>query len=130
MDIASQNVVAFLRSLRGARQELGRVGGHYLQRGTQPSRPSLEFHGEGFFLALLIKATDAREYELSVDVLWHPEEGWTISTSAFVEAETGQEVLRELPKRTAADLGACMEQLRAAVGDLIGFQDLVPAKTG
>jgi hypothetical protein len=109
---------------------LAESGGTTFSVARNPADRPLEFHGEGFFLALLIKATDAREYELSVDVLWHPEEGWTISTSAFVEAETGQEVLRELPKRTAADFGACMEQLRAAVGDLIGFQDLVPAKTG
>ena len=83
---------------------------------------------QSFADALIVKGSDGRDYDLSVEVLWNPER-WTIKTEARVDVETGQGVLRQLPERTASDLSTCMEQIRAAVGDLASFEDLVPGKS-
>jgi hypothetical protein len=145
MDDASRSVVVFLESLQDAMQRLRDVRGHYLQRGTQPSRPFLvlsgrpfrihegdavqQFHGS-VALGLPVKGSDGREYELTVDVLWDAER-WTITTGAWVEAEAGgQDILRQLPERVLVNLSACTEQLGAAVGDLVRFEDLIPGKSG
>ncbi|MFL5541267.1 MAG: hypothetical protein ACJ8J0_19930 [Longimicrobiaceae bacterium] len=56
-------------------------------------------------------------------------ERWTITTEAWVEAETGgQDLLRALPERAAVDLGTAIRQLEAAVGDLVAFEDLIPGE--
>ena len=80
-------------------------------------------------MALLVKGSDGRDYDLGVEVLWNSER-WTIKTGAWVDADAGQDFLRELPERTASDLSTCMEQLQAAVRDLESFEDLVPGKVG
>ena len=82
---------------------------------------------QSFADALIVKGSDGRDYDLSVEVLWNLER-WTIKTEARVDVETGQDVLRQLPDRTASDLSTCMEQIRAAVGDLASFEDLVPGR--
>jgi len=92
----------------------------------------LNLAGRGYrslVLALVVKGSDGREYDLGVDVLWNLER-WTIKTEVWVDVERGQELLRELPERTASDLGTCIEHIRAAVGDLASFKDLVPGEVG
>src|SRR5438105_14619524 len=143
MDDSSRGVAVFLESLQNAMGRLGEVWGHYLRRGAQPYRPFVvlsgrpfaiqdggsvrQFHGS-IALGLQVKGTDGRQYELTVDVLWDTER-WTIITLAWVETEAGgQDVLRQLPERTAVDLSSCMAELGAAVGDLVRFEDLVPGK--
>jgi len=133
VDIPSQSVTAFLESLQDARRQLGQIWSKYVRRGTRPGAPVFHLHGSerrsqgGFSFALIVKGSDGRDYDLSVEVLWNPER-WTIKTEARVDVETGQDVLRQLPDRTASDLSTCMEQIRAAVGDLASFEDLVPGK--
>ncbi len=122
MDIPSQSVTAFLESLQDARRQLGGIWSKYVRRGTRPGAPVFHLHGSerrsqgGFSFALIVKGSDGRDYDLSVEVLWNPER-WTIKTEARVDVETGQDVLRQLPDRTASDLG-----------DLASFEDLVPGK--
>lgn len=61
-----------------------------------------------------------------VDVLWDAER-WTITTEAWVEVDDGgQDILRQLPERTAKDIKGCATCLTAAVDDLVGFEDLIP----
>src|SRR5882762_5955301 len=133
MDIPSQSVTAFLESLQDARRQLGGIWSKYVRRGTRPGAPVFHLHGSerrsqgGFSFALIVKGSDGRDYDLSVEVLWNPER-WTIKTEARVDVERGQDVLRQLPDRTACDLSTCMEQIRAAVGDLASFEDLVPGR--
>jgi hypothetical protein len=124
---------------------LGEVHGHYVRHGTTPNRPFLvlgarpfriheggsvrQFHGS-VALGLIVKGADGREYDLGIDVLWD-DARWTIQTQAWVESHAnGQNLLRELPERTAEDLEKCIEQVGAAVGDLVGFDDLVPGSGG
>jgi hypothetical protein len=143
MDDPSRSVAIFLESLQDAMRQLGDVWGHYLRRGIQPNRPFLvlsgppfrihegdavrQFHGS-IALGLQVKGADGREYELTVDVLWDAER-WTITTEAWVEADPGgQDILRALPERTAANLDSCIDQLRAAVGDLSSFDNVVPGR--
>ncbi len=141
MDAPGQHVAAFLEALQDAMQRLGQVHGHYLRRGNAPARPFLNLSGRPFsihagesvrqfhgsiVLGLHIKGTDGRQYELAVDVLWDADR-WTITTEAWVEADAGgQDVLRQLAERSAADLDGCVAQLATAVGDWVGFEDLVP----
>jgi hypothetical protein len=123
-------------------RRLGRIHGHFVGRGTAPRRPFLVLSGRPFSiqeggsirrfqgnvaLGLDVEGADRREYELAVDVLWDAER-WTITTEASVEAETGQDLLRALPERTAVDLASAIQQLDAAVGDLVEFADLIPAR--
>ena len=84
---------------------------------------------KGIELALPIRGTDGRSYDLSVELLWNSER-WSITTSAWVDTDAGQDLVRELPSYTATDLRTCMEQLRAAVDDLTKFEDLVAGKDG
>ena len=142
MDTPSHSVAVFLESLQDAMKQLGDVWGHYLRRGTQPNRPFLslsgrpysihegkmvrQFHGS-VALGLQVKGSDDREYELIVDVLWDAE-CWTVTTEAWVEAdEGGQAILRQMPECTATNLSACVEHIRTAISDLVGFEDLVPS---
>jgi hypothetical protein len=143
MDAPSQHVATFLGAIQDAMQRLGEVHGHYLRRGTRPDRPFLSLSGCPFrihegestlqhhgsvVIGLGIKGTDGKEYELSVNVLWDADR-WTITTEAWVEAAyDSQDILRQLPERTASDLGKCLEQLAAAVSDLVTFEDLIPGK--
>jgi hypothetical protein len=132
MDIAGQSVTAFLESLQDVMQQLGEIWSQYVRHGTQPGRPVLNLAGPGhraLVLALIVKGSDGRECDLGVEVLWNPER-WTIKTEAWVEVESGQELLRELPERTTSDLDTCIEHIRAAVGDLASFKDLVPGEVG
>jgi hypothetical protein len=74
-----------------------------------------------------IDGTDGREYELGVDILWDTD-CWTITTEARVTNEpAGQDILRRLPERTADNLSTCVQQLRAAIDELVNFEDLVLA---
>jgi hypothetical protein len=143
MDMASQHVVTFLESLQDAMQRLGQIHTHYVRRGTAPARPFLVLSGRPFSiheaaavrgfrgdvaLGLTVRGADGREYELAVDALWAAD-GWTITTEAWVEAGTGgQDLLRNLPERSAVDLSGCIRQLGEAIGDLLGFGDLVPGE--
>jgi hypothetical protein len=135
MDAPSQSVTDFLESLQDAMRQLREIRSQYIQRGTQPGPPVMHLHGRerrshgGLHLALLVKGSDGRDYDLGVEVLWNSER-WTIKTGAWVDADAGQDFLRELPERTASDLSTCMEQLQAAVRDLESFEDLVPGKVG
>jgi len=144
MDAPSQHVAVFLEALQDAMQRLRQVHGHYVRRGTAPARPFLNLSGRPFsihereairqfhgsiVLGLHIKGSDGREYELAVDVLWDAER-WTITTEAWVEADAGgQDILRQLPERTTADLTGCVAQLATAVDDLVRFEDLVPSRS-
>ncbi len=144
MDNPSRSVAAFLESLQDAMQRLAQIHGHYVRRGTQPAKPFLVLSGRPFrvhegaivqrfhgsvALGLHVTGTDGREYELAVDILWD-DERWTLQTEAWIDADAaGQEILRQLPQRTASDLDGCMRQLGEAVGDLLRFDDLVPGDT-
>lgn len=143
MDAPGQHVAAFLEALQDAMRRLGQIHGHFVGRGIAPRRPFLVLSGRPFSigrgepvrrfqgsvaLGIHLEGADGREYELAVDVLWDAE-GWTITTEAWVEAESGgQDLLRALPERTAADLGGAIQHLEAAVGDLVAFEDLVPGE--
>jgi hypothetical protein len=143
MDAPSRSVAAFLESLQDAMKRLGDVWGHYLRHGTEPNRPFLVLSGSPFSihegdavrqfrgcvaLGLQVKGADGRKYELGIDVLWDAER-WTVATEAWVEAGAGgQDLLRQLPERTAPDLDGCLAHLGAAVGHLVSFADLVPGK--
>jgi hypothetical protein len=139
MDTPSQNVTAFLEVLQDALRQLGQVWAHYRQLGTQPNRPVLNLGRRenntarsvrsSVELALPIRGTDGRSYDLSVELLWNSER-WSITTSAWVDTDKGQDLVRELASCTATDLRTCMEQLRAAVGDLTKFEDLLAGKDG
>ena len=139
MDTPSQNVTAFLEVLQDALRQLGQVWAHYRQLGTQPNRPVLNLGRRenetarsvrgSIELALPIRGTDGRSYDLSVELLWSSER-WSITTSAWVDTDKGQDLVRELASCTATDLRTCMEQLRAAVDDLTKFEDLVAGKDG
>jgi hypothetical protein len=143
LDSGSQSVARFLESLQDAMQILGEVRNHYRRRGAHPERPYLvlsrrpfrvheggsvrEFNGS-VALGLIVKGTDDKEYDLSVDVLWDADR-WTIQTQAWVESETNQRILRELPVRNAVDLVTCTTEISGAVGDLTSFADLVPGRS-
>ena len=139
MDTPSQNVTAFLEVLQDALRQLGQVWAHYRRLGTQPNRPVLNLGRRenetarsvrgSIELALPVRGTDGRSYDLSVELLWNSER-WSITTSAWVDTDAGQDLVRELPSCTATDLRTCMEQLRAAVDDLTKFEDLVAGKDG
>jgi hypothetical protein len=73
---------------------------------------------------------DAKEFELSIDVLWNADR-WTLQTDACVESEAGgQDQLRALPERTATDVRTLKTALSQAVIDLLTFDDLVPPGSG
>lgn len=143
MDRSSQDVASFLGALQDVMHRLGRIHGDYVRRGTFPRRPFLTLSGRPFTvleegssrkfagcvaMGLSVAGSDAKEYELVVDIMWN-EQCWTISTEAWVEAdEGGQFLLRQIPERTAVDLGACLKEITAAIEDLVGFVDLVPGK--
>lgn len=143
MDGPSQNVVSFLGTLQDAMGRLGNVWGHYLRRGARPARPFLTLSGSPFtihedgiirqfagcvVLGIPVTGSDSREYELTVEILWH-DRCWTITTEAWVEAdEGGQHLLRQLTERSATDLHTCSAHIIAAVDDLMSFEDLVPVK--
>ena len=139
MDTPSQNVTAFLEVLQDALRQLGQVWAHYRRLGTQPNRPVLNLGRRenetarsvrgSIELALPVRGTDGRSYDLSVELLWNSER-WSITTGAWVDTDVGQDLIRELPTYTATDLRTCMEQLRAAVDDLTKFEDLVAGKDG
>jgi hypothetical protein len=139
MDTPSQNVTAFLEVLQDALRQLGQVWAHYRQRGRHPNRPILSLGRRenetargvrgSIELALPIRGTDGRSYDLSVELLWNSE-CWSITTGAWVDTDAGQELVRELPTYSATNLRTCMEQLRAAVDDLTKFEDLVTGKDG
>jgi hypothetical protein len=139
MDTPSQNVTAFLEVLQDASRQLGQVWARYRQRGTQPNRPVLSLSRRenetargvlgSITLALPVRGTDGRSYDLSVELRWNSER-WSITTGAWVDTDAGQDLVRELPTYTATDLRTCMEQLRAAVDDLTKFEDLVAGKDG
>jgi hypothetical protein len=142
MDAPSRSVVVFLESLQDAMEQLRSVWEHYLRRGARPHRPFLVLGGRPFTvhhkpavrqfhgcvaLGLQIDGTDGREYELGVDILWDTD-CWTITTEARVTNEpAGQDILRRLPERTADNLSTCVQQLRAAIDELVNFEDLVLA---
>ncbi len=144
MDEPSQSVVQFLGVLQGAMQQLAGIWGHYQRRGAEPGRPALELSGRPFTieqgtsarsfhgciaLRLPIRGAGACDYELSVNILWD-DAAWTITTEAWRDLASGeQDLLRELPERSAADLEACLEHVRLAVADLAGFEDLVPGRS-
>jgi hypothetical protein len=144
VDDPGRHAAALLEALQDAMQRLGQVHAHYVRLGTAPARPFLTLSGRPFSvhedgsarrfhgsiaLGLHVTGADGREYELAVDVLWDAER-WTITTEAWVEADAGgQDLLRRLPERSATELRVCIEQLAAAVGDLEGFDDLVPRKS-
>jgi hypothetical protein len=135
MDAPSQNVAAFLETLLDAKQRLHEIRMQYHQRcgRTAPEilslgRPKRESHGGVLGIDLPVTGGDGRRYELAIEIVWKPE-GWIIRTEAWVDAEAGgQERFRALPERTASDIHACMEHIRAAVGDLASFADLVPSR--
>jgi hypothetical protein len=139
MDTPSQNVTAFLEVLQDALRQLGQVWAHYRQRGTQPNRPVLNLSRRenetaqgvrgSITLALPVRGTDGRSYDLSVELRWNSER-WSITTGAWVDTDAGQDLVSELPTYTATDLRTCMEQLRAAVDDLTKFEDLVAGTDG
>jgi hypothetical protein len=143
MDGPSQDVASFLGTLQDVMKRLGTIWGHYLRRGTHPSRPFLTLSGRPFTIheagaarrflgcvavGLSVTGADSKEYELTVSIQWN-EERWTISTEAWVEGnDGGQHLSRQLTERSASDLGACLEQVMAAVEDLVSFEDLMPAQ--
>jgi hypothetical protein len=143
MDGPGRDVAAFLETLQVAMDRLGTIRNLYSRRGTRPGRPSLTLSERPFSVHeagsvrqfdgcvtvwLPITGSDAREYELGVNIRWD-ERCWTITTEAWVDAEEGgQHLLRELPERPAVDLATCLEQIGAAVEDLASFEDLVPGK--
>lgn len=140
MDKSSADVAAFLTELQSAQERLGDVWQHFAKRGVTPSRPSLVISGKGFqvhkatstqtyagsiAIGLNVIGTDNREYDLGIDVMWD-DYTWTIATEAWASTEqSGQVLLRELPPRLASDLEGCRAQMRAAINDLMSFDDIV-----
>src|SRR5258708_38585178 len=123
MDIPSQSVTAFLESLQDARRQLGGIWSKYVRRGTRPGAPVFHLHGSerrsqgGFSFALIVKGSDGRVYDLSVEVLWNLER-WSIKTEARVDVDAGLDVLRHPPDRTATGLSPCTEHIQAVVRSL------------
>jgi hypothetical protein len=141
MDEPGRNAAILLEGLQDAMGQLRRIWNHYLRLGTQPGRPFLVLSVRPFTIhegqsdrhfsgsvsiGLPVKGASGDEYELSVDLLWD-DTNWTITTEAWVEADGGQSLLRELRERSAASLSSCLEHLRQAVDSLVDFQDLVLA---
>jgi hypothetical protein len=144
VDDASRNIIEFLTSLQGSMERFGMLWNHCTERGARPRRPCLTLSGRPFrkheggdvrefggciAIALPVNASDGREIEFGVDVLWD-DRGWTIMTEAWAENDQGgQDLLRELPERHARDLRLCLEQLERAIEDLFGFQELVSQRS-
>ncbi len=141
----SENVTGFLESLQARMEQLQHIWSVYSETGAQPGRPHLTLSGRPFSIGvkgepveyrgslamgLIIAGQDGREYDIGVDLMWD-EEKWIISTQAWVEGDAGgQDLLRELPQRSACDLQRCIEQLEAAIADLASFTYLVKRKGG
>ncbi len=143
MDAPGRNAAILLEVLQDAMTRLGQIWSHFVKLGTQPGRPFLVLGSRPFTIqrgqfvrkfngcvsvGLPVRGADGKDYELSVDVLWD-ETAWTIMTEAWVGADDGQVLLRELPERSAADLAPCLKEIREAVESVVDFQDLIPGKT-
>jgi hypothetical protein len=115
----------FLQFLLEARSELCQAWNDYICRGTHPGRPIVDFNDRGVVLALPVRGADGKDYDLEVAALWLAN-GWTITAGAYVDVEAGQKEIRKLPDRNAENLAGCLEHARAALRDLITFEDLIP----
>lgn len=56
---------------------------------------------------------------MTINTHWDSE-GWMIATQAW----EGENLLRELPQRSAINLEDCVQQIRAAMSGLRSFEDL------
>ncbi len=87
---------------------------------------------DGYFdLGVTVTGVDGRNYELSARLRWSRDE-WVVQADASQQQEDERvnwcyPVLRELPERRAPDWPTALEHWRAAVADLAGFDDLIPA---
>jgi hypothetical protein len=135
VDEGSQVVVGFLDGVQAVRTELHAVWNHYTRRGLKVSNypgcgPIWALDGY-FDLGFTVAGVDGRNYVLSARLRWSGGE-WIVQADIAHEHEDDlgnwcYDVLRELPERRAPDWPTALNHWRAAVADLAGSDDLIPA---
>ncbi len=145
MDASSRDVTSFLAVLQDGMERLRSISVHYMRKGatTEPQFFRLSFRPFGPFvyeegetprrydglisMGLPIAGPAGAKFKIHIDIGWD-DRRWTVVTEGWREVEGGDEdLVSRLPERVSEDLATCLDHVRAAIEDLLSFEDVLTA---